>query len=143
VGDLDKYHVQEIMGQSIPYSRAYASESDDDGPDEEVDEKGFTVKEAEAFKKVFRRDHKTPLFKDLSLADEAVVDGGQCISIGARPSSHRDLEDDKNKISPGSKFGTFLELKMWLDDYLVTHYHPHKVVHSDINVRYMVACEDD
>ena len=49
------------------------------------------MKEAEAFEKVFGRDHKTPLFKDVSLADEAVVDGGKSISLGVRPSSHRDL----------------------------------------------------
>jgi hypothetical protein len=143
VGDLDKYHVQETMDHSIPYSHGYASELDDEGPDEEVDEEGFTVKEAEAFEKVFGRDHRTPLFKDVSLADEAVVDGGKGVCLGVRPSSHRDLEDGKNGISPGSKFGTFLELKMWLDNYSVTHYRPHKVVHSDVNVRYTVACEAD
>ena len=92
------------MDQSIPFSRAYASDSDDDGPDEEVDKEGFTPKEAQAFKKVFGRDHKTPLFKDLSLADEAVVDGGKCISLGARPSSHRDLEDARTGYIPVVSF---------------------------------------
>ncbi|KAE8805917.1 hypothetical protein D1007_17916 [Hordeum vulgare] len=52
LGDLDKYNLQETMDHSIPYSRGYASESDDDGPDE-VDEEGFTAKEAEAFTKVW------------------------------------------------------------------------------------------
>ena len=141
LGDLDKYNLQETMDHSIPYSRGYASESDDDGPDEEVDEEGFTAKEAEAFKKVLGRDHRTSLFEDLSLADEAVVDGGEGILLGVRPCSHRD-KHGKNCILPGSKFETFLELKMWLDDYSVTHYRPHKVVHSDIKVRYTVACED-
>ncbi|KAE8766979.1 hypothetical protein D1007_61720 [Hordeum vulgare] len=51
LGDLDKYNLQETMNHSIPYSRGYASESDDEGPDEEVDEEGFTAKEAEAFMK--------------------------------------------------------------------------------------------
>ena len=139
VGDLDKYHLQETMDHSIPFSRAYASDSDDEGPDEQVDEEGFTVKEAEAFEKVFGRDHKTPLFKDVSLADEAVVDGGKSISLGVRPSSHRDLGDDKNRIAKGSNFETLLELKMWLDNYSVTHYRPHKVVHSDVNVRNTVC----
>ncbi|KAE8806877.1 hypothetical protein D1007_16969 [Hordeum vulgare] len=55
LGDLDKYNLQETMDHSIPYSRGYASESDDEGPDEEVDEEGFTAKEAEAFTK--RRRH--------------------------------------------------------------------------------------
>ncbi|KAE8772120.1 hypothetical protein D1007_55925 [Hordeum vulgare] len=77
LGDLDKYNLQEIMDHSIPYSRGYASESDDEGPDEEVDEEGFRTKEVEAFTKVLKRDHWTPFFEDLSLADEAVVDGGE------------------------------------------------------------------
>ncbi|KAE8813184.1 hypothetical protein D1007_09691 [Hordeum vulgare] len=47
------------MDHSIPYSRGYASESDDEGPDEEVDEKGFTAKEAEAFTKVSWRLNPT------------------------------------------------------------------------------------
>ncbi|KAE8806092.1 hypothetical protein D1007_17770 [Hordeum vulgare] len=51
LGDLDKYNLQETMDHSIPYSRGYASESEDEGPDEEVDEEGFTTKEVEAFTK--------------------------------------------------------------------------------------------
>ncbi|KAE8782190.1 hypothetical protein D1007_44478 [Hordeum vulgare] len=51
LGDLDKYNLQETMDHSIPYSRGYASESDDEGPDEEVDEEGLTAKEVEAFTK--------------------------------------------------------------------------------------------
>ncbi|KAE8800879.1 hypothetical protein D1007_23589 [Hordeum vulgare] len=104
LGDLDKYNLQETMDHSIPYSRGYASESDDEGPDEEVDEEGFTAKEAEAFTKVLKRDHRTPLFEDLSLADEAVVDGGEGILFGVRPPSHRDTHG-KNTILPGSKGG--------------------------------------
>ncbi|KAE8789744.1 hypothetical protein D1007_36049 [Hordeum vulgare] len=59
LGDLDKYNMQETMDHYIPYSRGYASESDDKGPDEEVDEEGFTAKEAEAFTKVWRRLNPT------------------------------------------------------------------------------------
>ena len=44
--DLDKYNLQETMDHSIPYSRGYASESNDEGPDEQVDEEGFAAKEA-------------------------------------------------------------------------------------------------
>ncbi|KAE8820274.1 hypothetical protein D1007_01692 [Hordeum vulgare] len=65
LGDLDKYNLQETMDHSIPYSRGYASESDDEGPDEEVDEEGFTAKEAEAFTKGtaqegVRRERRSP-----------------------------------------------------------------------------------
>jgi len=49
VGDLDTYCAQENMNNDvdrhhIPYSRGYAYDSDDDGPDEEVDEDGLTAK---------------------------------------------------------------------------------------------------
>ncbi|KAK1650572.1 hypothetical protein QYE76_068377 [Lolium multiflorum] len=44
VGDFDKYYIQENMDRELPYSRCYASDSDDDGPDEEIDEEGFTAK---------------------------------------------------------------------------------------------------
>ncbi|KAE8790664.1 hypothetical protein D1007_34857 [Hordeum vulgare] len=100
LGDLDKYNLQETMDHSIPYSRGYASESDDEGPNEEVDEEGFTTKESEAFTKVLKRDHRTPLFEDLSLADEAVVDGDEGILFGVRPSSHRN-KHGKKIILPG------------------------------------------
>lgn len=59
VGDLGAYLTQEDIDHSIPYSRCYASDSDDDGPDEEVDEDGLTAKEAERadiFKKITGRD---------------------------------------------------------------------------------------
>ncbi|KAF7088356.1 LOW QUALITY PROTEIN: hypothetical protein CFC21_091477 [Triticum aestivum] len=88
------------MDHSIPYSLGYASDSDDEGPDEQ-DEEGFTVKEAEAFEKVFGRDHRTTLFKDVILADEAVVDGGQGISLGVRPSSHHDLKTTRTGLLKG------------------------------------------
>lgn len=50
VGDLDTYLTQENMDPDIPYSRCYASDSDDEGPLEEIDEDGFTAKEAESAK---------------------------------------------------------------------------------------------
>jgi hypothetical protein len=57
VGDLDMYYTQENMDHDIPYSRCYASDSDNDGPEEEVDEEGFTANEAEVHEKVLGRDH--------------------------------------------------------------------------------------
>ncbi|KAE8790386.1 hypothetical protein D1007_35346 [Hordeum vulgare] len=64
LGDLDKYNLQETMDHSIPYSRGYASESDDEGPDEEVDEEGFTAKEAEAFTKDDLQDEEDKAKRD-------------------------------------------------------------------------------
>jgi hypothetical protein len=98
VGDLDMYYTQENMDHDIRYSRCYASDSDDNGPDEEVDEEGFTANEAEAHEKVLGRDHWIPLFHDLSLADEATVDGSEGIVLGPMPTSYRDGNHENNGI---------------------------------------------
>ena len=87
LGDLDLYLTQENMDHDIPYSRMYALDSDEDGPDEEVDEEGFTKDEAKVHDKVLGRDPRIPLFRDLSLADEATVDGGKGLVLGPRPTS--------------------------------------------------------
>ncbi|KAK1604375.1 hypothetical protein QYE76_028048 [Lolium multiflorum] len=132
LGDLDKYWTQEEMDHSIPYSRCYASDSDDDGPEEEVDEDGFTAKEAERaeiFKKVTGRDIRVTLFRDVSLADGAVVDGGKSLLLGARPISKRDVEARTSMISKGLTFDTFLELKIWLKEFSIKHHRPYIVVH--------------
>ncbi|KAK1632655.1 hypothetical protein QYE76_006970 [Lolium multiflorum] len=145
IGDLDKYWTQEEMDHSIPYSRCYASDSDDDGPEEEVDEDGFTAKEAERaeiFKKVTGRDIRVPLFRDVSLADGAVVDGGKSFLLGARPQSKRDVDGRTAMISKGLTFDTFLELKIWLKEFSIKHHRPYIVVHSDLKKRYTLKCVD-
>ncbi|KAK1608864.1 hypothetical protein QYE76_032537 [Lolium multiflorum] len=145
VGDLDKYWTQEEMDHSIPYSRCYASDSDDDGPEEEVDEDGLTAKEAERaeiFKKVTGRDIRIPLFRDVSLADGAVVDGGKSLLLGARPLSKRDVNGTTAMISKGLTFDTFLELKIWLKEFSIKHHRPYIVVHSDLKKRYTLKCVD-
>ncbi|KAK1626667.1 hypothetical protein QYE76_000982 [Lolium multiflorum] len=145
IGDLDKYWTQEEMDHSIPYSRCYASDSDDDGPEEEVDEDGLTAKEAERaeiFKKVTGRDIRVPLFRDVSLADGAVVDGGKSLLLGARPISKRDVDATTAMISKGLTFDTFLELKIWLKEFFIKHHRPYIVVHSDLKKRYTLKCVD-
>ena len=100
VGDLDAYCAEEDMQNDTDnhdriYNQSAVSDSDDDGPEEEVDEEGFTVKEAALFKKITGRDKTTSLFRDLSLSDGAVVDGGTRLVLGARPSSLRDKKASK------------------------------------------------
>ncbi|KAE8807971.1 hypothetical protein D1007_15651 [Hordeum vulgare] len=104
VSDLDKYYLQETMDHSIAYFPWLCSESDDDGPDEEVNEEGFAAKKVEAFKKVLRRDCRTPLFEDLSIADEAMIDDGKGILLGVRSTSRRDEHGKNGNFFPGSKF---------------------------------------
>uniref|UniRef100_A0ACD5YFM3 Uncharacterized protein n=1 Tax=Avena sativa TaxID=4498 RepID=A0ACD5YFM3_AVESA len=141
VGDLEKYITQHDMDRDLPYSRGYASDSDDDGPEEEVDEEGFTAREAEIHHTVLGRDHRVPLFRDLSLTDEATVDGGKGIMLGPRTSSYRDGNEVNNGFCKGSRFKTLLEFKQWIKDFSVKHHRPYTVVHSDIKKRYTVKCE--
>uniref|UniRef100_A0ACD5THE4 Uncharacterized protein n=1 Tax=Avena sativa TaxID=4498 RepID=A0ACD5THE4_AVESA len=143
VGDLEKYITQDDMDHDLPYSRGYASDSNDDGPEEEVDEEGFTAREAEIHDTVLGRDHRVPLFRDLSLADESTVDGGKGIVLGPRTSSYRDGNEVNSGFCKGSRFRTLLEFKQWIKDFSVKHRRPYTVVHSDIKKRYTVKCEEE
>ncbi|KAE8773535.1 hypothetical protein D1007_54223 [Hordeum vulgare] len=116
VGDVEAQVRHKDMDPDISYQRSCVDDSDDEGPVNELDEDGFTEKDAEWYTKIIGRDHKVPLFCDVSLADKAIVDGGMSKTIEARqfPSSTPD------------------EISM---SYL------RKVVHSDNNKRYTVKCE--
>ena len=89
VGDVEAQVRHDDMDPDIVYQRVCVNESDDEGPVNELDEDGFTEKEAEWYTKITGRDHKVPLFCDVSLADKALVDGGMSKTIEARmfPSS--------------------------------------------------------
>jgi hypothetical protein len=76
IGDVEANCLEEDMDHDLPYLRSHASDSEDEGPGEDVDEDGLTAREAEAHMKVVGRNHRPSLFRDLSLADEAKVDGG-------------------------------------------------------------------
>ena len=93
VGDVEANCREEDMDHDLPYFRSHASDSEDDGPDEEVDEDGLTAIEAEAHKKVV--GHRPSLFRDLSLVDKAKVDGGISALLGPRPSSKMDMKPKK------------------------------------------------
>ena len=84
IGDVEANCYEETMDHDIPYARSYALDSEDEGPDEEIDEDGLTAKEAKAFMNAFGRDHRTSLFSDLSLSDKAIVDGGTSKILGPR-----------------------------------------------------------
>jgi hypothetical protein len=123
------------MDHSIPYSRCYASDSDDDGPDEDLDEDGLMAKEAERsdiFKKVTGRDIRITLYRDVSLADGAVVDGCKSLLLGARPISHRDVDHKTNGIVIGLTFEILLEFKVWIKEFSIKHHCSYTVVHSDL-----------
>jgi hypothetical protein len=142
VGDVEANCIEEDMDHDLPYLRSHASDSEDEGPDEDVDEDGLTVKEAAAHKKVVGRAHRPSLFRDLSLANKAIVDGGISRVLEPRVSAKKDRKPKKYGINPGVKFQSLLEFQMWIKDYAVKYHRPYKVVHSDAKVRYTVKCED-
>ena len=106
-----------------------------------MDEDGFTAREAQAFVKVVGRDHRIPFFYDLTLADNAIVDGGKTKELEATPSTTQDDDDNKSRIQKGLKFPGLLELQMWLREYAVKHHRPFIVEHSDEKTRYTVVCD--
>ena len=79
-----------------------------------MDEDGFTAREAQAFLKVVGRDHRIPLFRDLTLADKAMVDGGKYKDLEATPSTTQDDDDNNSRIKKGLKFPDLVQLQMWL-----------------------------
>ncbi|KAE8819832.1 hypothetical protein D1007_02204 [Hordeum vulgare] len=142
VGDVEAQVRHDDMDPDIVYQRACVDESDDEGPENELDEDGFTEKEAEWYTKITGRDHKVPLFCDVSLADKALVDGGMSKTIEARmfPSSTPNAIST-SYLKKGLMFEDILELKMWLCEYAVKHYRPFRVAYSDCHKRYTAKCE--
>jgi hypothetical protein len=85
VGDVEAQVRHKDMDPDIIYQRACVDDSDDEGPVNELDEDGFTEKEAEWYTKITGRDHKVPLFCDVSLAEKAIVDGPILQPVVATP----------------------------------------------------------
>ena len=106
------------MDRNLLYSRMCRYESDDEGSPEELDEDGFTPQENQIYKKVNGKERGPSLFRDLSLADKAVVDGGMrlglvepspCPRMGdPRPQG----EDENAHLKKVIKFGCLQEFKI-------------------------------
>ena len=78
------------MDREIPYGRAYAYDSDDEGPEEELDVDGFTERENRIHTEVTGLEIRIPLFCDLRLTHKVVVDGGMSRKIvGTLPGPSR------------------------------------------------------
>ncbi|KAE8812913.1 hypothetical protein D1007_10008 [Hordeum vulgare] len=122
VGDVEAKVRHDDMDPDIVYQRACVDESDDEGPMNELDEDGFTEKEAEWYTKITVRDHKVPLFCDVSLADKARVDSGMSKTSEARmfPSCTPDAIST-SYLKKCLMFEHMLEFKMWLCEYAVKH----------------------
>ncbi|KAE8817658.1 hypothetical protein D1007_04769 [Hordeum vulgare] len=111
IGNLDVILYRQDMYHSLPYSRMYGYDLDDECPVEELNEDGVTAQENEIFMKMMGKERGAPLFRDLSLANKVVVDGGMrlglfeptpCPKVGdPKPKD----EDNNAHLKKGIKFG--------------------------------------
>src|SRR3989337_2660353 len=149
IGNLDVIVRQQDMDRTLPYNRMCGYDSDDEGPEEELDEDGFTAQENEIYKKVTGKERGPPLFRDVSLADNAVVDGGMRLRL-FEPTSCPNVSDPRPKnedenayLKKGIKFCTLQEYKIWLCDYAIRNHRPFVIGHSNQNIRYTLKCEHE
>ncbi|KAE8821686.1 hypothetical protein D1007_00092 [Hordeum vulgare] len=101
IGDLDAYIAQKEMDRELPFRRLYGYDSDDDGPQEELDEDGFAKEENQIYFELTGLEKRTHLFRDLSLAHKVIVDGGMRKTAieptpCPDPSEPRDENEDEN-----------------------------------------------
>ncbi|KAE8768086.1 hypothetical protein D1007_60479 [Hordeum vulgare] len=135
------------MDRELPFRRLYGYDSDDEGPQEELDEDGFTKEENQIHFELTGLEKRTRVFRDLSLAHKAVVDGGMRNTTieptpCPDPGEPRDEDEDENAyLKKGVKFLTLDDMKVWLSDYAIRNHMPFYVEHSDINLRFTVKCE--
>ncbi|KAE8811401.1 hypothetical protein D1007_11782 [Hordeum vulgare] len=122
VGDLDAYMAQKEMDHELPFRRLYGYDSDDGDLEEELDEDGFTKEENQIHFELTGLEKRTHLFRDLSLAHKAIVDGGMR-NTAIEPTPCPD---------PGL-----------VSDYAIQNHRPFFVKHSDINLRYSMKCEKE
>ncbi|XP_020180109.1 uncharacterized protein [Aegilops tauschii subsp. strangulata] len=137
------------MDRTLPYNRMCGYNSDDEGPEEELDEDGLTAQENEIYKKVTGKERGPPLFRDVSLADNAVVDGGLRFGLSEPTPCPKfsdprlENEDENAHLKKGIKFGSLVEFKIWLCDYAIRNHRPFVVGHSNQKVRYTVKCDQE
>ncbi|KAE8794668.1 hypothetical protein D1007_30712 [Hordeum vulgare] len=144
IGDLDAYMAQKEMDRELPFRRLYGYDSDDEGPQEELDEDGFTKEENQIHFELTGLEKRTHLFRDLSLAHKAVVDGGMRKMVieptpCPDPGEPREENEDGNAyLKKGLKFPSLPDMKVWLSDYAIRNHMPFYVEHSDINLWFTV-----
>ncbi|KAE8813100.1 Protease 2 [Hordeum vulgare] len=144
IGDLDAYIAQKEMDREIPFWRLYGYDSDDEGPQEELDEDGFTKEENQIHFELTGLEKITHSFRDLSLAHEAVVDGGMTKTTieptpCPDPGEPREENEDENAyLKKGLKFSSLPAMKVLLSDYAIRNHMPFYVEHSDRNLRFTV-----
>ncbi|KAE8815597.1 protease 2 [Hordeum vulgare] len=148
VGNLDAYIAQKDMDRELPFRRLYGYDSDDDSSGRIG--RGWIHEGGKPNSlRVDRLEKITRLFRDLSLAHKAVVDGGmRNMTIEPTPcpdpSEPRDEDENENAyLKKGVKFLTLDDMKVWLSDYVIRNHGPFYVEHFDINLRFTVKCEKE
>ncbi|KAE8792643.1 Protease 2 [Hordeum vulgare] len=118
IGDLDAYIAQKEMDRELPFRRLYGYDSDDEGPQEELDEDGFMKEENQIHFELTVLEKRTHFFRYLSLAHKVVVDGGMRNTAieptpCPDPGEPRDENEDENAyLKKGLKFPSLPAMKM-------------------------------
>ena len=63
------------------------------------------------------------------------------LSYNGLMSREEEPDSEESEIKKGTIFDTFLELKLFLQDYAVRHHRPYNVGHSDKQKRLTVLCQ--
>ncbi|KAE8795084.1 Protease 2 [Hordeum vulgare] len=146
IGDFDAYITQKEMDHELPFRRLYGYDSDDEGPQEELDEDGSMNEENQIHFELTGLEKRTHLFRDLSLAHKVVVDGGMRKTTieptpCPDPGEPRDENEDENAyFKKGLKFPSLPAMKVWLSDYAIHNHMPFYVEHSYINLWFTMKC---
>lgn len=135
VGDLDAYIAQKDMDRELPYLRQHGYGSDDEGPEEELDEDGFTKEENQIHFEL------TGLEKELTCFEISALPIKPWLMVGMRltgieptpcpnPGEPREENEDENAyLKKGVKFISLAGLKVWLSDYAIRNHRPYYVGH--------------
>ena len=75
-------------------------------------------------------------YRNVSMTDMAVYDTGLQM---CRKSLY---DHEKEILSKGMIFNTMLEMKLFVQNYVVYHHRPYIVTHSDQDLRYHVICKN-
>lgn len=123
------------MDRELPFRRLYGYDSDDEGPQEELDEDGFMKEENQIHFELTVLEKRTHFFRYLSLAHKVVVDGGMRNTAieptpCPDPGEPRDENEDENAyLKKGLKFPSLPAMKVWLSDYAIRNHKPFYVEH--------------
>ncbi|KAE8766242.1 hypothetical protein D1007_62726 [Hordeum vulgare] len=134
------------VGDDVDMDEVEEGFHDNEGPQEELDEDGFTKEENQIHFELTSLEKRTHVFRDPNLTHKAIVDGGmRNTTIDPTPcpdpGEPRDDDEDENAyLKKGVKFLTLDDMKVWLSHYAIRNHRPFYVEHCDINLRFTAKC---